>query len=45
MFELSLLCPEERVDVLSDALDALEASETLKAAMGARPQFHSGAMR
>ena len=25
MFELSLLCPEERVDVLSDALDALDA--------------------
>ena len=26
MFELSLLCPEVRVDVLSDALDALDAS-------------------
>ena len=26
MFELSLLCPEERVDVLSDALDALSVS-------------------
>jgi ribosomal protein L11 methyltransferase len=25
MFELSLLCPEDRVDVLSDALDALDA--------------------
>ncbi|PUE29919.1 50S ribosomal protein L11 methyltransferase [Limnohabitans sp. Jir72] len=25
MFELNLLCPEERVDVLSDALDALDA--------------------
>ena len=25
MYELSLLCPEERVDVLSDALDALDA--------------------
>ncbi|PUE50838.1 50S ribosomal protein L11 methyltransferase [Limnohabitans sp. 2KL-1] len=25
MFELSLLCPEERVDVMSDALDALDA--------------------
>jgi ribosomal protein L11 methyltransferase len=25
MFELSLLCPEERVDVLSEALDALDA--------------------
>lgn len=25
MFELSLLCPEERVDVLSDALDVLDA--------------------
>ncbi|WP_090138349.1 50S ribosomal protein L11 methyltransferase [Limnohabitans sp. DM1] len=25
MFELSLLCPEERVDVLSDAFDALDA--------------------
>jgi ribosomal protein L11 methyltransferase len=25
MYELSLLCPEDRVDVLSDALDALEA--------------------
>jgi ribosomal protein L11 methyltransferase len=25
MFELSLLCPENRVDVLSDALDALDA--------------------
>jgi ribosomal protein L11 methyltransferase len=25
MFELSLLCPEERVDVLSDALDTLDA--------------------
>lgn len=25
MFELSLRCPEERVDVLSDALDALDA--------------------
>ena len=24
MFELSLLCPEDRVEVLSDALDALE---------------------
>jgi ribosomal protein L11 methyltransferase len=25
MFELSLMCPEDRVEVLSDALDALEA--------------------
>jgi ribosomal protein L11 methyltransferase len=25
MYELSLLCPEDRVDVLSDALDALDA--------------------
>jgi ribosomal protein L11 methyltransferase len=25
MFELSLLCPEDRVDLLSDALDALDA--------------------
>ena len=25
MFELSLLCPEDRVDVLSDSLDALDA--------------------
>lgn len=25
MFELSLMCPQDRVDVLSDALDALEA--------------------
>ncbi|MEY4470520.1 MAG: Ribosomal protein methyltransferase [Pseudomonadota bacterium] len=25
MFELTLLCPEERVDILSDALDALDA--------------------
>ncbi|MGV0961051.1 MAG: 50S ribosomal protein L11 methyltransferase [Limnohabitans sp.] len=25
MFELSLLCPEDRVDVVSDALDALDA--------------------
>lgn len=25
MFELSLMCPEDRVDVLSDALDALDA--------------------
>lgn len=25
MFELTLLCPQERVDVLSDALDALDA--------------------
>lgn len=25
MFELSLLCPEDRVDILSDALDALSA--------------------
>ena len=25
MFELSLLCPEERVETLSDALDALDA--------------------
>ncbi len=25
MFELSLLCPEDRVEILSDALDALEA--------------------
>ncbi len=25
MFELSLLCPQDRVDVLSDALDALDA--------------------
>lgn len=25
MFELSLLCPEDRVDILSDALDALDA--------------------
>ena len=25
MFELCLLCPEDRVEVLSDALDALEA--------------------
>jgi ribosomal protein L11 methyltransferase len=25
MFELTLLCPEDRVDVLSDALDALDA--------------------
>ena len=25
MYELSLLCPEERVDVVSDALEALDA--------------------
>ena len=25
MFELNLLCPEERVETVSDALDALEA--------------------
>lgn len=25
MFELLLLCPEERVEILSDALDALDA--------------------
>ena len=25
MFELSLMCPQDRVETLSDALDALEA--------------------
>ena len=25
MFELSLLCPEDRVEVVRDALDALDA--------------------
>ncbi|MEG0446779.1 MAG: hypothetical protein RR687_08390, partial [Comamonas sp.] len=25
MFELSLLCPEDRVETISDALDALDA--------------------
>ncbi len=25
MFELSLLCPEDRVETVSDALDALDA--------------------
>ena len=25
MFELSLMCPEDRIEVVSDALDALDA--------------------
>ena len=37
MFELRLLCPEDRVELVSDALDALVRGETTDAHADGRP--------